>query len=153
MNSPLVGKPKGDLVMWKRVCVKDDRKLDMSPLCVCVFLCVRAHKGVEDSSKLYFSFFIFLTKKNEIRIQPQSSSLSPDGQDFLHGVKSHRGWLVWEAMTHSLQERAEFILDLQSANQSSATQSSWHDWRENIIIISQKSNPSTWKISLIIKIN
>lgn len=25
----------------------------------------------------------------EKRIQPQSSGLSPNGQDFLHGVKSH----------------------------------------------------------------
>ena len=33
---------------------------------------------------------------------------------------------MWEAMTHSLQEGAEFILDLQSANQSSATQSCWY---------------------------
>lgn len=68
-----------------------------------------------------FSFSSEREGKKKERIQPQSSSLSPNGQDFLHGVKSHGGWLIWKAMTHSLQEKAEFRLDLQSANKSSAS--------------------------------
>lgn len=55
--------------------------------------------------------FFFFQQKSK-RIQPQSSGLSPDGQDFLYGVKSHRGWLVWKAVTHSLQERAQFMSDI-----------------------------------------
>lgn len=127
-----------------------------------MFVCVRVRvlEGVEDVEKNHwnhpsFTFLLWLASfsREKKRIQPQRSILSPDGQDFLHGVKSHGGWLIWEAMTHSLRERAEFILDLQSPDQSSATQSSWHYWRKNIIIISQKCNPSMWKISLIIRIN
>lgn len=43
--------------------------------------------------------------KGNKRIQSQSSSLSPNSQDFLYGVKSHGGRLVWKAMTHRLQEK------------------------------------------------
>lgn len=41
------------------------------------------------------------------RIQSQSSTLSPNGKDFLDRVECHRGRLIGEAMAHSLRIKSE----------------------------------------------
>lgn len=41
----------------------------------------------------------------EERIQSESPTLGADGQDLLHRVKSHGGWLVGKAMTDGLRQK------------------------------------------------
>lgn len=75
---------------WKNVPGNDSRNLDTDLLSlhmcattvwVRVFFCFFFKKV-----NLYFPCMTLHMGK---RIQPQSSSLSPNGQDFLYGVKSH----------------------------------------------------------------